>query len=57
MDLNLNISFGENRLCTTVYIKLVAPDALLLSKAVCFTFSLVSYYPNVHAGCTENLLQ
>ena len=36
-QIDLNISFGENTLCTTVYIKLVAPDALLLSEAVCCT--------------------
>ena len=46
-QIDLNISFGENRLCTTVYIKLVAPDALLLSEAVCRTLGVVSYHPHV----------
>ena len=45
--IDLNISFGENTLCTTVYIKLVAPDALLLSEAVCCTLGVVSYHPNL----------
>ena len=31
----MNISFGEKTFCTTVYIKFVAPDKLLLSEAVC----------------------
>ena len=48
-QIDLNISFGENTLCTTVYIKLVAPDALLLSEAVCRTLGVVSYHPNVQA--------
>ena len=46
-QIDLNISFGENTLCTAVYIKLVAPDALLLSESVCRTLGVVSYHPNV----------
>jgi len=46
---DFNISFGEKTLCTTVYIKLVAPDALLLSEGVCHTLGVVSYHPNVQA--------
>jgi len=45
-QVDLNISFGEKTLYTTVYIKLVAPDALLLSEGA---LGVVSYHPNVQA--------
>jgi len=42
-QVELNISFGEKILCTTVYIKLV------VSEGVCRTLGVVSYHPNVQA--------
>ena len=45
--IDLKISFGKTTLCTSVYIKLIAPDALLLSEAVCCTLGVVSYHPSV----------
>jgi len=36
-------SFGKKVICTTVYVKLVAPDQLLLSEAVCCQLGIVSY--------------
>ena len=33
--------------CETVYVKLDAPDTLLLSGNVCHTLKTVSYHPNV----------
>ena len=52
-QLNLHISFGERVICTTVYVKLVAPDQLLLSEAVCCQLGIVSYHPSVQSvqGC------
>ena len=46
-QVDLNISFGEKALCTTVYIKVVAPDSLLLSESVCRNLGVVSFHPNV----------
>ena len=51
--MDLHISFGERVICTTVYVKLVVPDQLLLSEAVCCKLSIVSYHPSVQCvqGC------
>ena len=46
-QVDLNISFGEKALYITVYIKLVAPNSLLLSESVCCNLGMVSYHPNV----------
>ena len=46
-QLDLHISFGERVICTTVYVKLLAPDQLLLSEAVCYKLGIVSYHPSV----------
>ena len=48
-QLDLHISFGERVICTTVYDKLVAPDQLLLSEAVCCKLDIVSYHPSVQS--------
>ena len=48
-QLDLHISFGERVICTTVYVKLVAPDQLLLSEAVCYKLGIVSYHPSVQS--------
>ena len=48
-QLDLHISFGERVICTTVYVKLVAPDQLLLSEAVCCKLGIVSYHPSVQS--------
>ena len=51
--MDLHISFGEIVICTTMYVKLVALDQLLLSEAVCCQLGIVSYHPNVQSvhGC------
>ena len=51
--MDLHISFGKKVICTTVYVKLVAPDQLLLSEAVCFQLGIVSHHPSVQyvQGC------
>jgi len=42
--MDMHISFGKKVICTTVYVKLVSTDQLLLSEAVC-----VSYHPSVQS--------
>ena len=46
-QLNMKISFGEKVINATVYIKLIAPDWLLLSEEVCHMLGIVSYHPSV----------
>ena len=48
-EVDVNISFGEKTFGTTVYIKFVAPDKLLLSEAVCHRLGVVTYHPEVQA--------
>ena len=52
-QIDLHISFGEKVICTTAYVKLVAPDQLLLSETVCCQLGIVSYHPSVQSmqGC------
>ena len=41
-QMDLNIKFGESCVCETVYIKLDAPDTLLLSENVCHTLKILA---------------
>ena len=43
-------------MCTTLYVKLIAPDQLLLSETVCHRLGIVNYHPHVKA-MQRNLLQ
>ena len=43
----IKITFGEKNIFTTVYVKLVAPDQLLLSESACHLLGIVSYHPDV----------
>ena len=45
--INMKITFGEKNIVTTVYVKLVAPDQLLLSESACHLLGIVSYHPDV----------
>ena len=54
-QMDLHISFGERVICTTVYVKLVAPDQLLLSEAVCCQLGIVSYHPSVKSVLSRNM--
>ena len=51
--MDLNIKFGESCVCETVYIKLDAPDTLLLPKSVWHTLKIVSYHPNVQPALDD----
>ena len=48
-QMDMKISFGEKAISTTVYVKLVAPDQLLLSETVCCLLGIVSYHPSVQS--------
>ena len=43
----MKVSFGDKTIIATVYVKLVAPDQLLLSETVCHHLGIVNYNPNV----------
>ena len=45
--IEMKIRFGEKAVSTAVYVKLVAPNQLLLSETVCHLLGIVSYHPNV----------
>ena len=46
-QIDLQIKFGEKSMCERVYVKLDAPDALLLSENVCCKLNIVTYHPDV----------
>ena len=48
-QMNMALSFGKKVLQVTVFVKLVAPDELLLSEAVCRELGIVNYHPSVKA--------
>ena len=41
-QMDMRIKFGEKVVSTTVYVKLVAPDQLLLSETVCHLLALLA---------------
>ena len=45
--MDLDVSFGGTTMQTPVYIKMDAPDQLLLSEGVCRQLGLISYHPDV----------
>ena len=48
-QMTMKVSFGDKTIVTTVYVKLVAPDRLLLSETVCHLLGIVIYHPNVQS--------
>jgi len=46
--MQLEISFGEKKLKTSVYIKMDAYDQLLLSEGVCRQLGITVYCPDVY---------
>ena len=48
-QIDLHIKFGEKSICETLYVKLDAPDTLLLSENVCCKLKIVSYHHDVQA--------
>ena len=51
--MDLDISFGGKTMQTPVYIKMDAPEPLLLSEGVCRQLGIVSYHPSVHPTATS----
>ena len=47
-QMELDISFGDKTMKTTIYIKLDAYDQLLLSEGVCRQLGIIIYHPDVH---------
>ena len=45
--MDMEVSFADKTLRTTVYIKMDAHDQLLLSEGVCRQLGIVSYHPSV----------
>ena len=48
-QMTMKVIFGDKAIVTTVYVKLVAPDRLLLSETVCRLLGIVIYHPNVQS--------
>ena len=48
-QMTMKVSFGDKTIVTTVYVKLVAPDRLLLSETVCRLLGIVIHHPNVQS--------
>ena len=46
--MDLRISFGNRDMVTPIYVKMDAPDPLLLSEGVCRQLGVVCYHDNVH---------
>ena len=55
--INMKITFGEKNIVTTVYVKLVGPDQLLLSESACHRLGIVSYHPEVQLLRRHQLLE
>ena len=55
--IDMKITFGEKNIVTTVYVKLVAPDQLLLSESACHRLGIVSYHPEVQLLRRHQLLE
>ena len=47
--MDMDISFADKTLSTTVYVKMDAHEQLLLSEGVCRQLGIVSYHPSVTA--------
>ena len=45
--MDVDISFGDKQVHTTIYMKLEATDPLLLSEAICRQLEIIHYHPNV----------
>ena len=54
-QMDMKIGFGKKTIVTTVYVKLVAPDPLLLSENVCRLLGIVSYHPSVQSVGSSQL--
>ena len=48
--IDLDITFAEHTMCTTVYLKMDACEPVLLSEGVCHQLGIISYHPKVGAS-------
>ena len=45
--MEVDIGFEDRKVCTTVYVKIKAPDRLLLSETVYQELGIIQYHPQV----------
>jgi hypothetical protein len=45
--MGLDVTFGDRTMCIAVYIKMDAPDQLLLSEGVCRQLGIITYHRDV----------
>ena len=50
-QMDVEITFGDKTVVSTVFVKLVAPDELLFLENVCRILGIVSYHPDVQRVC------
>ena len=48
--IEVDISFGDHTMKTCVYVKMDAPEQLLLSEGVCRQLGVIRYHPEVKLG-------
>ena len=46
----LDVTFEDKTMCTPVYVKMDAPEQLLLSEGVCRQLGIVTYHPSLGVG-------
>ena len=46
-QIDVDISFGDKQVRTTIYVKTEAPDPLLLPEAICRQLRIIHYHPDV----------
>ena len=52
--MEVDISFNDRTMKTSVYIKMDAPEQLLLSEGVCRQLGILTYHPDVQPGNGDN---
>ena len=50
--IEINIGFQEKAMTNPIYMKMDAPEKLLLSEGVCWQLSIISYHPEVQTSAT-----
>ena len=48
-EMDMEVSFDDKTIIIMVYVKLVAPDQLLLSETVCCHLGIVNYHRNIQS--------
>jgi len=48
--IEVDVSFGDHTMKTSIYVKMDAPEPLLLSESVCRQLGVIRYHPDVKPG-------